>query len=299
MNRMAPPITQSAVRLSPASLLALRTLVLGDAPPGEPSPIAPPQTHREITDFFEHLNFPEQAFVTQVSRENRVAFALKTVNGSDFLVAAIKATLHPGRFPSREQLSKAVAFLNNKLRFDHLKVSIVADDVVLLRHDGVVVEATGANDPLSDDHFQALNQRAETRMQAGEYDAAITVARTLLEDALLELEQRLLGSRENFSGDLVKLYKHVTRVMRLDDQRDDLNEKYKAIVRGLTSVVGALAPLSNASSDRHSPERLPAEHHARLCVNSAKTIAAFLRDSYLAQKALGTLKDHAVGEVQK
>lgn len=278
------------LKLSPPSLLALRAVVLGEVRADGQDPVAPYRTHRQIGDFFDEANLPETARAGEGSRENRVAFALKHVNGAPGMLEVIRVALHPGHFASEDQLATALDFLNSKLRFDRLQLSVQSGDVVVGTIEGITIEAeTAADDPLSDEHIQRLIQRAEHRLQTGEFDAAVTVARTLLEDALHEIERRLLGTREDFGGDLMKLYKHVGGALRLDEQRKDLDDNYRALIRGLTTVVGAIAPLSNSSSDRHSPRRLPAAHHARLCVNAAKTVVVFLRDSYLAQTAAGTL----------
>jgi hypothetical protein len=111
----------------------------------------------------------------------------------------------------------------------------------------------------------------------------------LLEAILAELEIRLAGSRGDYKGDLPKQFKQVTKLLRMDDERPDLDARFKDVIRGLVMVVNGLAPLRNKMSDGHARERKPAPHHARVVVNSAKTVATFLVESYSAQVDRGLL----------
>lgn len=126
-------------------------------------------------------------------------------------------------------------------------------------------------------------------------DGAVTVARTLLEAILSELETRLAGGKGNHKGDLPKQFKQVTKLLRMDDQRPDLDERFKDVIRGLVMVANGLAPLRNKMSDGHARERKPALHHARLVVNAAKTVSAFLVESYVYQLERCLIQDVSSG----
>jgi len=75
----------------------------------------------------------------------------------------------------------------------------------------------------------------------------------------------------------------------MDDERPDLDESFKAVVRAFGGIVHGLAHLRNSISDGHARARKPAPHHARLVVNAAKTIAIFLVEPCAYQKAKGRL----------
>lgn len=105
----------------------------------------------------------------------------------------------------------------------------------------------------------------------------------MFEAILRELERRLAGAAGNYGGDLQKQYKAVSKLLKMDHERPELDERFKDVVRGLTVVVNGLAPLRNKLSDAHARVRKPAAHHARLVVNATKTMAAFLVDSYRFQ----------------
>lgn len=142
---------------------------------------------------------------------------------------------------------------------------------------------------LSLDYVSELDKQTTKRLTDGEFEGAITTARTMLEAVLRELEIELTGAPSDYAGNLPKQYKEVAKRLRIDDERDDLDENFKQVARGLVQVVHGLAPIRNKMSDSHPRERKPAPHHARVVANSAKTVAGFLIESYLFQRERGTL----------
>jgi hypothetical protein len=59
-------------------------------------------------------------------------------------------------------------------------------------------------------------------------------------------------------------------------------------------IANGLAPLRNKMSDGHARESKPAAHHARVVVNAAKTVSAFLVESYSYQIGKGLIPDVAL-----
>ena len=148
-----------------------------------------------------------------------------------------------------------------------------------------------ATDVLSDEYVRELAGKCDSRLASEDLDGAVTVARTLLEAILSELEARLAGAKGNYKGDLPKQFKQVTKLLRMDEQRSDLDDRFKDVIRGLVMVANGLAPLRNKMSDGHARERKPAPHHARVVVNAAKTVSAFLVESYRYQISKGLIQD--------
>jgi hypothetical protein len=111
----------------------------------------------------------------------------------------------------------------------------------------------------------------------------------MLEAVLLELERRLLAVPIDHKGDLQRLFKAVAKQLRIDEGRADLDDNFKQVVRGLVQIVNGLAPIRNKMSDGHPRTRKPAAHHARVIANAAKTVAAFLIESYVFQRDKGLL----------
>jgi len=142
-------------------------------------------------------------------------------------------------------------------------------------------------------YVSELDTKTDQRLAAGDLEGAITTARTMLEAVLLELERELSDTPSDHKGDLQRLFKSVAKRLRIDDERDDLDDNFKQVARGLTQIVNGLAPLRNKMSDGHPRARKPALHHARVVVNAAKTLATFLVESYLFQREKGVLPPKA------
>jgi hypothetical protein len=157
--------------------------------------------------------------------------------------------------------------------------------ILLARLQGVAVQMDhepSRRDVLSLDYVQELVDKADRRLASGDRDGAITVSRTLVEAVLTELELRLTGSSSDYSGDLQRQYRAVAKEMNLDTQNAAVDEGFKQIARGLVQIVNGLAAIRNKASDGHARTAAPADRHARVGVNAAKTVASFLVDVYLA-----------------
>lgn len=152
-----------------------------------------------------------------------------------------------------------------------------------------IASVTSGVEVLSLTYVHELETKIDQRLAAGDLDGAITVARTMLEAVLGELERQLCTEPGDHKGDLLRLFKTVAKKLRIDEDRADLDDNFKQVVRGLVQVVNGLAPIRNKMSDGHPRERKPAVHHARVIVNAAKTVAIFLIESYLFQRDKGLL----------
>ncbi len=153
----------------------------------------------------------------------------------------------------------------------------------------VIALASVETDVLTLAYVRELEAKTDQRLAASDLEGAITTARTMLEAVLLELERRLLGTPSDHKGDLQRLFKAVAKQLRIDEERTDLDDNFKQVVRGLVQIVNGLAPIRNKMSDGHPRERKPAPHHARVIVNAAKTVATFLVESYVFQRERGLL----------
>ena len=146
-----------------------------------------------------------------------------------------------------------------------------------------------SSDEISTSYVRELEAKLTARLGSGDYEGAITASRTLLEEVLGALEQALTLRREDYKGDLPRQYKAVAKRLRIDDDRTDLDDRFKDVVRGLVQVVNGLSALSNAVSDRHARKKQPAPHHAHAVTSAARIAATFLVESYLYQVKNGAL----------
>jgi hypothetical protein len=107
---------------------------------------------------------------------------------------------------------------------------------------------------------------------------------------LLAIEERIVGSRQEYDGDLPKLFKRVRALLNLDPSRQDISDALRQLLSGLVSVVAGVSSLRNSMSDAHASSYRPAKHHAKLAVNAAKTVTDFLFETFEYQKSKGLIK---------
>jgi len=152
----------------------------------------------------------------------------------------------------------------------------------------LAVEVTSSN-PLTHEFITSQLQKCDGKLNVGDYDGSITNARTLVEAVLGEMEVRLTGGEPSTDGDLTKQYKKVQKLLNLDPADDKLETPLRQILTGLASITAGLAGLRNKMGDAHARIYRPEQHHARLAVNSAKTLADFLFETFEYQMKRGSI----------
>lgn len=278
------------VRISERSIAALGRIVTGD------EKLTPYRSGPRLVSFFNELGCNDH-YPGGGGFPSRWMFAeqkLRELNGSDAIRLAIAETLDPRRFLDFEgELPAAVAYINKYLRFDGFEV-VVDNERVRIR------DSRGASvyfeHPYKDSaeltqlFIDEQIQKCEKKIGDGDFDGAITNARSLLEAVLVSLESDLSAIPEEYDGDLVKLYRRVQRLLNLDPSRRDVADSLKQVLSGLTSIVNGLASLRNKMGDAHVATSRASRHHAKLAVNAAKTLAGFLFDTknYQSKRADAT-----------
>ncbi len=141
---------------------------------------------------------------------------------------------------------------------------------------------------LHPDFIEEQIGKCSAKVTSGDFDGAITNARSLVEAVLKELLALVDPGADAGKPDLPRLYKEVNRRMNLDPARSQ-HPGVQSTLRGLIGVVGGLAEARNRMSDAHAPSYRPLEHHARLVVNAAFALCLFLVAAHESQVARGLL----------
>ncbi|WKZ27394.1 MAG: abortive infection family protein [Candidatus Paceibacterota bacterium] len=120
--------------------------------------------------------------------------------------------------------------------------------------------------------------KCDDKLKTGDYDGAITNARSLVEGILGEVYLQCTGQQLEETGNLLSDYKKVKGLLNLSED-EHAHEGMKGLVRGFNGIIQNLDSLSNRLGDRHRRSLKPAKHQAKLVVDSAKTISDFLYSS--------------------
>lgn len=184
-------------------------------------------------------------------------------------------------------LEDALTYLNEFLAYDGYEVVPHGKsyDVIDKTRGEIMVDVRLEPSHLSHDFIMEQIEKCKTKMGQGDYDGAITNARSLVEAVLAAIEKECDSNAPDYDGDLPKLYKRVQKRLNLSPENPKINNSLKQTLTGFISIIGGLSGLSNKMGDRHVREYKPAAHHAALVVNASMTFSNFIFDTYAYQQA--------------
>ena len=128
-------------------------------------------------------------------------------------------------------------------------------------------------------------QKADAKIESGDYAGAITSCYTLTEQLLKIILREADVDPKEAEGDIRKLYTAARNSLNLNPADDGIDRPLKPILEGLQKLVSGLYEISNKAGDRHARRYDPAAHHAKLVVNAAFAFCEFLMESREYQRA--------------
>lgn len=178
--------------------------------------------------------------------------------------------------------SKRVYVENTLKNVDGITILNISKDLHLISPDVLltVIENLSGSEFIS----QQIS-KCKAKMNTEDYDGAITNARTLVEEILLYIEEKIQGSRQSYDGNLLSLYKRVSKQINMYPDDSKTGNSFNEILRGFISIIGGLAGLSNSIADRHATTKHPKKHHAKIVVNSAMILSEFVLESFDYQQS--------------
>lgn len=126
-------------------------------------------------------------------------------------------------------------------------------------------------------YISNLCERSLQAIETDDFDSAVTKSRTLLEEVFCYVIERK-GQTPADKGDIKGLYNEVKKLYNMH-QNKDTDRRINMLLSGLEKILSAITEMRNKNSDSHGvgANRINiAEHHARLCVNAAVTMADFI-----------------------
>ena len=248
----------------------------------------------KLVAFFNKLGFRDvygQGFPTRsIFAKDKIA----ELNGKPKLKDAIREMLDPRLWIDEKSgnVEDCAAQINEILKYDGYEVVRDSNFYKVRELAGAVIEVEhhfAESDELSELLIEEQIQKCREKVESGDYSGAITNARSLVEAVCAKIEKDLDPNAIGNDGDLVKLFNRVRKLLNLDPSRPDISDSLKQVLAGLSSIINGLASMRNKMSDAHGVVYKPSRHHAKLAVNSAKTLADFLFDTMSYQIEKGSL----------
>lgn len=136
---------------------------------------------------------------------------------------------------------------------------------------------TPAVNRISHRYIRDISERAYKDIDDGEFDSALTKAKTLLEEVFCYVLERK-GIAKSKNEDIFSLYNKAKTALGMR-QNSDYDKRVNSLLSGLEKILQAISEMRNAQSDAHGvgSTRINIKcHHARLFVNAAQTMADFV-----------------------
>ena len=273
------------MKLSPYTVRHLAKMITGDAEGW------PYKKGAELVKLFNQYGFRdvyEQGFP---SRGIYAEEKLRLMSGKEIIKDLIKDILDPRAWlqPTKplKSVDECAQQLNELVKHDNLEV--IKDGLYykvrdlsgsLIKPELPFQKASAVTEIVIEEQINKCREK----IASGDYDGAITNARSLVETLLTSIEHELDPNAPPPDGDMLKAYNRVRVLLNLDPGRKDVSDALKQVLSGLASIIHGLATMRNKMSDAHGTLYRPARRHAKLAVNSAKTLADFLFETLAYQK---------------
>ena len=167
--------------------------------------------------------------------------------------------------------------INGALYFGGNELVQLGKEFVIRKLGSTISVAAPSVKTIDRSYITDLSDRALKDVIDGNYDSAVTKARTLLEEVFCYVIEKK-GEAPSESGDIGKLYNQVKQLYNMH-QSKDMDKRINGLLSGMEKILSAIAEMRNKGSDSHGvgAKRINiADHHARLFVNSAMTMADFV-----------------------
>lgn len=175
--------------------------------------------------------------------------------------------------------SKRIYVQNTLKDVDGIIIMNIAKDLNIFSPDIVENDIENISDS---EEISRHIEKCRHKMNNRDFDGAITNARALVEEVLLTIEGKICGNRQEYDGDILALYKRVSKQLNMYPE-NKIENAFNQILRGFISIINGLSSLSNNLADRHATIKRPSRHHAKIIVNSALVLSEFLLDSFQYQ----------------
>lgn len=254
--------------------MALGCIITGD---GGRSPY---RSGPQLVSFFNEFGSEDTYGSGFPSRWYYAKEKLREFNDTPTMKDIVITAFDPRHFLGKEHsINAAVEHINQFLEFDNYELRFAGKKCEVYKIGGSQIDLSHPYEnsvEITHIFIDEQIKKCDRKLAEGDFDGAITNARSLVEAVLFAIEKELDPNPPEYDGNLPKLYRRVHKHLNLSPGQESLAECLRQILSGLTSIISGLATLRNTMSDSHVISYKPLEHHARLAVNSSKTLCDFL-----------------------
>lgn len=185
-----------------------------------------------------------------------------------------------GDFNSVNDTHKAIVESVIKSINSHL---VIARKELCIVHNKFVINTIGAEVSVdvpkvkivTSQYIQGLPTRIKDDLDNKDYDSVLTKSRTLLEEVLIYIIEKITFERYKSNGDLVKIYQDATELLNMR-QKKEWDKRVNELLGGLHKLVSAISSMRNMNSDAHGAgqSRIDIKKREALLVSNSSMILA-------------------------
>jgi hypothetical protein len=180
-------------------------------------------------------------------------------------------------------VENAVIHMNEYLKFEGYEVRHDGKSYRLFSDNEKVVEHKTTS-TLSYEFIAEQIGKCEEKLSVGDYDGAITNARSLIEAVSIKLIETKEKQNYKSSGSLIAIFKDLKKALNMAIDKERYPPYLIEILSGLGNIIQGMAELTNKAGDRHNRVYKPQKHHAKLAVNCAFSFCDFILESFYYQQ---------------
>ena len=144
----------------------------------------------------------------------------------------------------------AISAINAQLVIARVELRIVNKRFVLATIGEEVSFETPNVKVINSQYIKELPDRIKDDIENKDYDSVITKSRTLLEEVLIFIIERMTFERYKSNGDLIKIYQDATDLLGMR-QKSDWDKRVNEMLGGLHRLVSSISSMRNMNSDAH------------------------------------------------
>lgn len=174
-------------------------------------------------------------------------------------------------------LKGAIDAINAQLVISRMELHLIKKHFVLIEIGKEVTFETPIVRVISSQYIRELPERIKDDIDNKDYDSVLTKSRTLLEEVLIFIIEKLTFERYKSSGDLVKIYQDATSLLNMRQKRE-WDQRVNELLGGLHKIVSAVSSMRNMNSDAHgagSNRITIKKREALLVANSSMMLAEY------------------------
>lgn len=147
-------------------------------------------------------------------------------------------------------VQSALNAINAQLLIAKKELRLVNDRYILTTIGEKVVISTPKVNIVTQQYIRDLPSRIKEDLANKDYDSVITKSRTLLEEVLIYIIEKLSKERFKSNGDMNKIYQDATELLNMR-QHKDWDKRVNELLGGLHKIVNAISSMRNINSDAH------------------------------------------------